>query len=50
MAQLTELSFKLKIILEQGDISELAVRRKQIFAAMTLAMMLSLPMLIVCFL
>lgn len=49
MAQLTELSFKLRIILGQGDITSLAAKRRTIFIVMALAMLvLSVPMLIVC--
>lgn len=46
MAQLTELRTKLKIILEVGDLHLLAIRRKQIFTAMFVAMFLSIPIII----
>ena len=38
MAQLTELRLKLKIILEQGDPSQLVIQRKYIFGTMYVAM------------
>ena len=47
MAQLTDLKVKLQIILEQTNLALLPVRRKQIFIVMTIAILSSLPIIIV---